>query len=304
VEETKVARSTPRTLADGFAFLEGARWRDGRLYASDFYMRQVVAITPAGEVSVVCEMPDQPSGLGFNPAGELMISSMIDRRILRLGPDGLTEFADLSDLAPSWCNDMLVDADGAAYVGNFGWLPVPDSRIVATGLILAEPGKPPRIVADDVVFPNGMALTGQGTLLVSESFRSRITEFDVLPDKSLANRRIWADFRTRRAATIEEAIEIGDLLPDGVALDAEGCLWVADANGSGAHRVAPGGRILDSVSAGELAVYTVALGGADGRTLFLCCAPRLLTADLANMRSSLVMTVEVDIPAPPAKVSA
>src|SRR4051794_40674779 len=98
--------STPKKIAEGFAFLEGARWWRGRLYASDFYLRRVVAIDARGEVEVICETPDQPSGLGFLPNGDMIISSMMDRRLLRFSAGRLQVHADLSEFAQGWCNDL------------------------------------------------------------------------------------------------------------------------------------------------------------------------------------------------------
>ena len=110
------------TLISGLSFTECPRWRDGRLYVSDFYTQRVLAVALDGTAETVAHVPHQPSGLGFLPDGRMLIVSMRDRKVLRREADGsLVEHADLSALAPWHCNDMLVDHDGRAWVGNFGF---------------------------------------------------------------------------------------------------------------------------------------------------------------------------------------
>jgi sugar lactone lactonase YvrE len=87
-----------RRLADGFGFIEGPRWRGDRLYLSDFFTRRVHTVEPDGSVRTVCEVPGQPFGLGFTPEGDLLISSMTDRRVFRLRADTLFVLADLSEV--------------------------------------------------------------------------------------------------------------------------------------------------------------------------------------------------------------
>ena len=110
-----------QVLLDGLTFPEGPRWHEGRLWFSDFYDHRVVAVDLDGRSETIVEVPQQPSGLGWLPDGRLLVVSMLDRRLLRLDPDGLTEVADLSELATGPCNDMVVDGEGRAYVGNFGF---------------------------------------------------------------------------------------------------------------------------------------------------------------------------------------
>jgi sugar lactone lactonase YvrE len=210
--------------------------------------------------------------------------------------------ADLSDLAPWYTNDLVVDEAGGAYVGNFGWDEGADPRIHATVLIRVTADGTTAVVADDLVFPNGMALTPDGrTLLVAETFAGRITAFERAEDGTLGARRAWADFAPERYATIPDLIASGSPLPDGIALDAEGALWVADAAGTCAYRVAEGGEILDRVESGdERAVFAVALGGDDGRTLFMCAAVGYGRGDPSTMRSARMLAAQVDVPGAPA----
>jgi sugar lactone lactonase YvrE len=285
-----VTRGDVTVLADGLSFLEGPRWHDGRLYVSDFYTHRVLSLDGDGALEPVCTVPGQPSGLGFDARGRLLVVSMVDRRLLRLEGDVLHEVADLGGLAPFHCKDMVVDADGAAYVGNFGWDEVARPGITPTALIRVDPDGTPTVAARELVFPNGMAITPDGgTLLVAETFAGRITAFDIGEDGALANRRVWADLAPRRGlsgqapgaawTTIADAVASGRPLPDGLALDEDGAVWIGDAAGSGPLRVVEGGEIVERVDTGPLSVYAVALGGADRRTLSMCASPPLLETD-------------------------
>ncbi len=284
-------------VASGFSFLEGPRWHDGRLYVSDFYTHRVLAIDERGSVSPICEIPGQPSGLGFAPDGSLLVVSMKDRRLLRLRGSRTEEVADLSGLTDSLCNDMLVDPSGYAYVGNFGWDAAPDAPVRTTSLFGVDASGAARRVADDLIFPNGMALTPDGrTLLVAETFASRITAFDVSAPGVLENRRVWASFAPSPHATVREAVNRAVPLPDGIALDADGALWIGDAAGQAALRIGAGGTVLERIDTSPLAVFAVALGGADRRTLYMCASPPLLSNDPAVEHQAVLLACRVDVP--------
>src|SRR5271169_96728 len=168
------------TLISGLSFTESPRWRDGRLYISDFYTQRVLAVAMDGTAETVARVPQQPSGLGFLPDGRMLIVSMRDRKVLRREADGsLVEHADLSALASWHCNDMLVDHDGRAWVGNFGF-DLNGGPTCSTVLICVDPDGTARVVADGLGFPNGMVLTPDGrTLIVAESMMNRLTAFTV-----------------------------------------------------------------------------------------------------------------------------
>jgi sugar lactone lactonase YvrE len=258
-------------MSNSHAFLEAPRWHNGALYASDFFKHAVLRWSGDGDPEVVCTVPAQPSGLGWTPGGDLLVVSMVDRRLMRLDGDELVEVAALGDHAPWHCNDMVVDLDGRAYVGNFGWDESTDPVIKATMLLRVDPDGSVHVAAEDLVCPNGMVLTPDGgTLLVNETFAARITAFDHAPDGSLSNRRVWAAFSDQEFETVPQALESGAILPDGLTLDAEGAVWTADCHGSGAHRVVEGGEVVDHISTAPDATFAVKLGGEDGRTLFMC----------------------------------
>jgi sugar lactone lactonase YvrE len=271
----RASASEPALVSSGHSFLECPRWHDGALYASDFYRHEVLRWERGSEPpELVCSVPGEPAGLGWTPDGELLVVSMVDRRLLRLDGDTLVEVADLSGHAPWHLNDMVVDADGGAYIGNLGWDDSSDPVVVSTVLLRVDADGAVAVAAEELVNPNGMAITPDGrTLLVNETFAARVTAFDRAPDGALSGRRTWAAFADEPFATVPDALASGALLPDGMALDSSGALWLGDCRGSGAVRVAEGGERLDFISTAPDATFAVAVGGPAGSTLFLCTAP-------------------------------
>jgi sugar lactone lactonase YvrE len=270
-------------LVDGLDFGEGPRWHDGRLWYSDFYQHRVSAVSLDGQRETMLELDDHPSGLGWLPDGRLLVVSMRDKRVLRVEPDGSTvEHADLSTVATGRCNDMVVAADGNAYVGNFGFeIWAGGERRNAT-LALVRPDGSVVGAADDMEFPNGSVITPNGrTLIVGESFGRRYTAFDIHDDGTLGNRRVWAQFT--------------DISPDGCTLDAEGAIWVANALGTDVARVREGGEITHRVDVGH-GTYACALGGDDGRTLFIVSADAAMEDQVAGKGTGVIRTMRVDVP--------
>jgi sugar lactone lactonase YvrE len=281
------------TLIGGLAFPEGPRWRDGRLYFSDQHAHRVVAVGLDGTAETIAHVPQKPSGLGFLSDDSLLIVSMQDRKVLRRALDGsLSEYADLSTLAQWPCNDMLVDSDGRAWVGNFGFDLHGGAPACTTVLICVEPGGTAHVAAEGLGFPNGMALTPDGqTLIVAETTMNRLSAFDVRSG-SLGERRTWAAFGHPPTSTnVSEFLTQVNVAPDGICLDAEGAVWVADAVHGRLLRVAEGGRILEELNTGVAGAFACMLGGDDGSTLFACVAPTFNEAAAsAHHRASIVMT--------------
>ena len=280
----------PRVVREGLGFGEGPRWHDGRLWYSDFYDHAVHALAPDGADERVVEVARQPSGLGWLPDGRLLVVSMIDRRLLRRGADGSLELhADLSDLATWHCNDMVVDRAGRAYVGNFGFdfetvgqeggsLPVP------AVLARVDPDGTVSVAAEELVFPNGTVITPDGaTLVIAETGANQLTAFDVAADGTLGGRRVWADLSERQ------------ILPDGICLDAEGAIWVANAYSQSLLRVGEGGAILREVAFSQ-PCFACMLGGSDGRDLYAATAPTPISHEAAAAFAGRIEVVTVDVP--------
>ncbi len=267
-------------LIDGIDFGEGPRWHDGRLWYSDFFQHAVYAVTPEGARERIVEVPQQPSGLGWLPDGRLLIVSMLDQRLLRLEDGGrLVEHADLTAIATGPCNDMVVSATGHAYVGNFG-APTPDGPPEAA-LAHVTPDGHVTEAARGLRFPNGSVITPDGrTLIVAESAGSALTAFDINGDGSLTNRRTWAPLDAR---------------PDGIALDAEGGIWLADAGGRRVLRVLEGGEVTHTIDTGD-GTYACMLGGNDGRTLYILTAPGHTAEDCAGKRAGRILHTRVNVP--------
>jgi sugar lactone lactonase YvrE len=285
------------TLATGLAFGEGPRWRDGRLYVSDMHSRRVIAVGLDGGVELVAEVPWKPSGLGFLPDGRMLIASMQDRTVLRREPDGtLVPHADLKALAPWHINDMLVDGEGRAWVGNFGFDLHGGAAACDTVLIAVEPDGTSRVAAEGLAFPNGMALTPDGgTLIVAESTGNRLSAFPVLGGE-LGERRTWAEFGPRPATTdVGELFGAVAVVPDGICLDAEGAVWVADPLHGRLLRVAEGGRILIDLPTPGTCPFACMLGGEDRKTLFVCVAPTYVESELVDSRLASIVMTRVDV---------
>lgn len=294
---------TATVAAEGFTLLEGPRWHDGALWTSDFYTHRVLRWDPSRgttlEPETVCIVEGRPSGLGFMPDGELRISSMLDKRLLAWDGHRHEVVADYADLVTGPGNDLVIDSAGTALVGNFGLDPADDTVCHPTRLLRISPGGEVSIAAKDVIFPNGMAIDeAAGVLYVVETFRARISAWDYAAGE-LSNRRVWAAFDDDPGPRydIPAATASLALVPDGIARDAEGMIWVADAKGTGASRIAADGSVAEFVETG-LSVYAVALGGARGDELFLCCAPPAETWNRLGPPRSVLMRCPVDVPAP------
>lgn len=269
-----------RGLVDGLAFAEGPRWRDGWLWYSDMHRHVVERVNSAGEREAVCEVPNQPSGLGWDASGHLLVVSMVDRKILRWAAGELSVHADLSGLASFHCNDMVTDSVGRAYVGNFGFDLHGQSPIEPkpAELIVVEPDGSAWIADDGVMFPNGSVITPDGaTLIVGQSFAGDLVAYDLDDKGRPGNRRQWAYLEGR--------------VPDGICLDAEGAVWFADPVSGGVTRVAEGGAVLDFIDTDQKA-FACMLGGPERRDMFICLADESAPELSAATCSGRIVVVE------------
>jgi sugar lactone lactonase YvrE len=245
----------PRTLLDGIAFGESPRWHDDRLWFSDWGSQEVVAVDLLGESEVIVGVPSSPFSIDWLPDGRLLIVSGPEGALLRREPDGtLVTHAALSGLSDHPWNEMVVDGRANAYINNIGFA-FPAGEFAPGTVALLTPDGSVRQVADGVAFPNGMAVSpDNSTLIVAESYGNKLTAFEIAEDGDLSNRRVWAD--------------LGDGVPDGICLDAEGAVWYADVPNKRCARVAEGGEVLQSIEL-DLGCFACMLGGEEGRTLFI-----------------------------------
>ena len=228
---------SPNILIDGLCFGEGPRFHNGALWLSDMHAQEVLKVTPDGTRSTeVTLADDQPSGLGWLPSGELLVVSMTKKQLLKFDGKALSLHADLSELASGICNDMVVDHQGRAYVGNFGFDLHNSEKPKPAQLIRVDPDGTCHVEDHDLMFPNGVVITDDGkTLIVAETFASRLTAFDVAADGSLSGKRIWAELP-------EKAV------PDGICLDAEQGIWSASPTTNNCIRQVEGGAITHEIS--------------------------------------------------------
>ena len=269
-------------LLDGLFFPEGPRWHDGKLWFSDMLGLYVMTVDVSGGAEKIIEVKGSPSGLGWLPDGRLLVVSMRDRRLLRLDSDGLFEVADLNHLASFHCNDMVVDELGRSYIGNFGFDFAAKEPVKPAEMVLVTPAGHARIVAEDLLFPNGTIITPDGrTLIVAETYGNRLTAFDRDQDGSLTNRRIWANLE--------------GTFPDGICLDAEGAIWIAARFPGEVIRVTEGGRITHRAKV-STQPYACMLGGDDRRTLFVCTAGAVIPEEVRAGPGGKIEALEVDVP--------
>jgi sugar lactone lactonase YvrE len=244
-----------QTLMTGIAFGESPRWHDDRLWFSDWGTQEIIAVDLEGKSEVIVSMPSFPFCIDFLPDGRLLIVSAHDRLLVRREPDGsLVTHADLSSLSEHPWNDIVVDGRGNAYVGNIGF-EFPGGEFAPGSLALVTPDGSARQVAGGVAFPNGIVVTpDNSTLIVAASYANRLTAFDIAVDGGLSDRRVWA--------------ELGDGVPDGICLDAEGAVWYGDVPNRRCVRVREGGEVLQAIDL-DRGCFACMLGGPARRTLFM-----------------------------------
>jgi sugar lactone lactonase YvrE len=247
-------------ILGGLGFPEGLRWHNGELWFSDMATRRITSVGPDGTDQLRSFIPGQPSGLGWRPDGTLLVSSMIDQCVVAIVDGARRPVAWLDGLAVGPTNDMLVDAHGRAYVGSHGFDVMYEplegfaARVQEVPLILVRPDGEVSVAAEGLLCPNGMALADADTrLIVAESAANRVSVFDVNPDGTLVNRRIFAEL---------------DGMPDGLCIDSEGLIWVALLGAEKFVRVREGGEVAEEITTPGRRAIDCALGGPDRRTFF------------------------------------
>ena len=166
--EPDALMSEPRILLDNLTFAECPRYRDGSWYFSDQHAGRVLRLDAAGELHEIAAVAEGCSGLGWMPDGTLLIVSMRDRRVLALRDDELQHHADLSSIATGHCNDMVVDGQGRAYVGNFGFDMDAGAEAQPGALALVLPDGTVKCAASTGIFINSMDKTRSATAVVRQ----------------------------------------------------------------------------------------------------------------------------------------
>jgi sugar lactone lactonase YvrE len=278
----------PRVLLDGLAMPESPRWHDARLWFSNWGTGEIVAVDLDGKSELVGE---GPAGLGWAtnwlPDGRLL---MTGPELIRVEPDGSrVRHADLTHISPFGWSEMTVDGRGNVYVNTINFDFAQFDEVLTSGkapgkIALVTPEGEAREVANELAFPNGMVITpDNNTLVVAESFAARLTAFDIEHDGALSNRRIWAD-------------GVG---PDGICLDADGCIWASSGNMTNdCARIREGGELLERFELGR-ACFATMLGGPDRRTLFMLTAEWQGTEGVEEVIAARTgQVLVVDAPAP------
>jgi len=271
-----------RILLTGRGLVESPRWHGDRLYFSDWSAGEVVTVDLAGHSDVIARVDSLPLCIAWLPDSRLVIVSSRQGQLLRLEPDGsLVTHANLG--RPGW-NDIVADGRGNVYVNGAGFNPMAGEEFRPGSVSLVAPDGSVRQVADDIAFPNGMAVTGDNsTLVVADSYRHHLVAFDIAADGGLSNRRIWAD--------------LGEGTPDGICADAEDAIWYADVPGRRCVRVAQGGTVLQTVSL-DRGAFACVLGGPERTTLFIVAATwqGMTQSEMVAPGSGQVLFTEVDVP--------
>jgi sugar lactone lactonase YvrE len=279
-------------LVEGLYFGEGPRWHDGRLWFSDFYDQAVKSLGVDGDVRIEFQLTEQPSGLGWLPDGRLQVVAMESLSVLRQNGEQLEPVADLSAYSKHLCNDMVVDGNGRAWVGNFGFdldavmaeggADAVLANPVTTNLVRVDLDGTVSVAASEMRFPNGSVVTPDGkTLIVAETLGLCLTAFDIAEDGSLSNRREWAP--------------VGLRAPDGICLDADGNIWIANALAPECVLIAPGGEVLAQVETSQNC-YACMLGGEDGRSLYIMTAQTSDKTEASAARNGKVEMARVVTP--------
>ena len=274
----------PRVLLTDIVLGESPRWHGGRIWFCDWGAGEVLALGADGKPEVVARMRGMPFCIDWLPDGRLLIVAGPQQRLLRQEPDGsLVTHADLGGLAGTYAyNDIAADSRGYAWVNNVGF-DFPGGEPAPGSIVVAAPDGTARTVADGVMFPNGMAVTPDDrTLIVAESYASRLTAYDIEPDGGLTRRRVWA--------------ELDHAAPDGICIDAEGAVWYADVPNKNCVRVREGGAVLQTVRL-DRGGFACALSSGDAPpTLYVNTADYSNPAAMTQSRTGQLVAVDVDVP--------
>jgi sugar lactone lactonase YvrE len=264
-----------QTLLTGLAMGESPRWHKNRLWFSDWGAQEIVAVDSDGKSEVAVRVSfSLPFCIDWLPDGRLLIVSGREGLLMRREHDGsLVAHAELHGPAGMGWNEIVVDGRANIYING------------GSEIVLLSPDGSVREVADNLAFPNGMAITPDNlTLIIAESYGKKLTSFEIAADGNLSNRRVWAD--------------LGDGVPDGICVDADGAVWYADVPHKRCVRVREGGEALQTVTV-DRGCFACTLGGAEKKTLFIIATEWRgmdKIAEVAQARTGQVLTIEAPSP--------
>jgi sugar lactone lactonase YvrE len=232
-------------FATGIRMGESPRWHDGRFWMCDWLAGEVLVFDADGKPEIVARVDGLPFSIDWLPDGRLVATT----------PGGVVAGPELLPYGATGqvFNEVVVDAAGRVWVDMPGSMPWEERKPGIVSVVLPDGSS--RQVAEDVWFPNGMAIIGKDTLVVAESHADRLTAWTITSSGDLVGRRVWADLGLGSA-------------PDGICVDAKGAIWYASVPGRCCTRVAEGGEVLESVRA-DRGCFACMLGGDDGRTLYI-----------------------------------
>ena len=264
-----------QVLMSSVAMGESPRWHENRLWFSDWGAQEIVAVDSSGKSEIAVRVPfGLPFCIDWLRDGRLLVVSGRQGVVLRRERDGsLVTHAELHGPAGMGWNEIVVDGRGNIYING------------GSGIVLLTSDGSVRQVADSIAFPNGMAITPDNlTLIIAESYGKKLTSFDIAEDGSLSNRRVWA--------------ALGDGVPDGICIDADGAVWYADVPNKRCVRVREGGEVLQTVNC-DRGCFACMLGGAEKKTLFIIATEwrgmdRI--REVAQERTGQVLTYETPAP--------
>lgn len=270
----------------GLRFTESPRWHQGKFWFLDIHGQAIRTVDLAGRLETVVDLPFKPNGFGLRADGTLVFSDALQRKAYSYKQGQLTPWSDLTSHTVFCMSDGLLDAQGNFFIGDIGYNFWDPSQQPVNTCVIARvaPDGAASVAAKGLHFPNGMALSSDGrTLIVAECMGHCLTAFDVSPSGELSGRRVYAD--------LPEGVH-----PDGIALDAEGAVWLANPEGEyGVLRVREGGEILERIKL-DTHAYAVALGGPERRHLLICASDTHNPAEIAAKPSATLRVLEVDVP--------
>ncbi len=266
---SSVMNGDAERLTTGFEFTEGPLWHpDGYLLFVDIRRSQLLKWVPGQRYRVVREQTNEGNGLTFDLQGRLIMCEMSARRITRTESDGkIGILADKFDgKRLNRVNDVVCKSDGSIYFTDPNSRLAPEERELSySGVYRLSPDGRMQLVTADCEYPNGLAFSPDEKVLYVANSREQkyIRAFDVQPDGSVANSRVFADM----SAPQEE-------VPDGMKVDAEGRVFCTGPGGTWIF--SDQGQLIGILRTDEVPA-NCAFGGSDRRTLFLTARTSVYT---------------------------